>query len=77
MERFNFGPFFTLSELVRAWTEQDADQDTLANRRRVVRRNTVGSQCPHIRVGAETVFLTESFLLWLKEHEEVTSHESA
>ncbi|MEN1681080.1 MAG: hypothetical protein AAGJ46_15950 [Planctomycetota bacterium] len=69
-------PFFTLSELVAAWTEKDADDDTLRNRRRVVRRNTIDRGCPHVPVGNETVFVTTSFIQWLLDNEERTNPES-
>lgn len=62
-------PFFTLTQLVRAWTDQHADSEKLANRRRTVRDNTINKGCPHVVLGVETVFVTESFVEWLKEKE--------
>jgi hypothetical protein len=65
-------PFFTLTQLVHAWTKQPADGETLNNRRRTVRDNTVNKGCPHVPLGIETVFVTESFVAWLKEKERRT-----
>jgi hypothetical protein len=62
-------PFFTLTQLVHAWTKQHADGETLANRRRTVRDNTINKGCPHVLLGVETVFVTESFVGWLRERE--------
>lgn len=68
--------FFTLSELVRMWTDQHADNELLNNRRRTVRDNTVNKGCPHVPLGIETVFVTESFIEWLRENETRKGHES-
>lgn len=67
--RLGCAPFFTLTQLVHAWTRQHADSETLNSRRRTVRDNTINKGCPHVMLGVETVFVTESFVGWLKENE--------
>ena len=74
--KFSESPFFTLTELVKAWTKKEADQETLQNRRRVIRRNTIERGCPHIPLGNETIFVTTSFVQWLLENEDRTAPES-
>lgn len=71
-KEFKPGPFFTLTDLINAWTRKDIDEDTLKNRRRVIRRNTIEQGCPHVPVGNETIFVTTSFVQWLLDNEERT-----
>lgn len=61
--------FFTLSQLVRHWTDSEADEITLKNRRKTVRRNTIHQGCPYVPLGDETVFVASSFITWLLENE--------
>lgn len=62
--------FFTLTQLVQAWSQPDMDFVTAAGRRRTVRNNTVNKGCPHILFGAETIFLMDSFVEWLRGSEQ-------
>jgi hypothetical protein len=57
------------TQLVHVWTKQPADGESLANRRRTIRDNTINQGCPHVALAVEIVFVTNSFVAWLKESE--------
>ena len=52
--------FFRLSHLVDDWQLD----------RKTVRQHTIGRGCPHVPVGHDVLFVTETFVQWLKDQEE-------